>query len=186
MWGIALLTLCIGHLQSAKAQSTWHGLRFGMSRSEASSSMEANGLPLKASDTSILYTITDFDYHSSRGQSIPFGVSLTFAEDRLSEVTLTMDFAAMSKFVPSPNTAGVIALDGPLMEGELLLKYGKATKESSSECDDPMTAYLNQESSVCEATWALPDQNVSLLWSFSSKAAPNEIQIYYRPTPHDL
>jgi hypothetical protein len=162
------------------AQTTWNGLRFGMSIKEAQDVMAAKGTSMAASDPQTLKSSGDYDLQfSGTAYPFPLTIELRFDSAGLSMIVLRLDVQEYRKRKPELSDQFAVWLFGSASYNALMEKYGKPVTQES-DCH-PLPSSPSWTTG-CSADWRTDGQ----LIGFVVGPSQNTVLIQYRPQATQL
>lgn len=166
---LLILTL-LGSL--ASSQTTWKGLRFGMSEDEVRKTYEG---PLQPSDQDGEYM--GLGDTSQRLEGMPMSVHLVFSgvPKKLAWISLLVNKPFADQ---AGDLASVSRVKIKMLEQHLVEKYGKPIREGK-ECQSPYGA------SSCDMMWKADEQNVLFHWVFFDRCLQS-LTLTYKPLPKEI
>jgi hypothetical protein len=152
-------TLALFTLQ-AYAQSTWNGLRFGMSREEVEQALKAKGMTTSERNPDVVavqptYQVTLPDLRDP----LPFYTELIFSKGVLRRVDLNFKTDEALKVIRS--LYAVIDIVNGSMKKALTAKYGQRI-EAAGACDaedTDLVALPSDGSAKCNESWQSQGDN---------------------------
>jgi hypothetical protein len=172
------------------AQSTWGGLRFGMSRAEVDQALGSKGLKMSAAgqnpdlfDVTPAYQVSVPDLVDP----IPFNVQLYFSVGKLNQITLGLDKATYIK--EGGSVYAVVDVVNGSMKKALTAKYGapfETTRPCSAEGHDLVELLLHNDMVECKSSWHGQAQLISVKWWFNKRMEFFSYFVSYQPAPSDL
>jgi hypothetical protein len=168
----------------ALAQTTWNGLRFGMSVKEAQDAMAESKTVMSAPDPLILKSVNDYDLQFANSlYPFPLKVELHFDHVGLTMVILRLDVEELRRRHPtmSSDMFAVGAFSGASYEA-LHERYGKPLKQQD-ECD-PLDAADITAWQGCSADWSTGSQVIGFV--VASLPGAHGAMIQYTPVPKEL
>lgn len=165
------------------SQSTWNGLRFGMSVKQAQDVMAAKGISMVTGDAQTLKSTEDFDLKFP-GTVYPFPVivALRFDSAGLSAVDLRLDVQKYRERKPDiQSDSEAVWLFSSVSYDVLVEKYGKPMKQED-DCS-PLPSSPSWATG-CSADWRADGQIIDYL--VDTISPQKKALIEYRPEPTQL
>ncbi len=150
------------------AQSTWNGLRFGMSQVEVEQALKDKQMTISERKPEIFSVQPTYQVVlPDLIKPLPFNVELTMSRGKLSSIDLQLDKEALMKRMGGDLLA-VVTLVNDSMKAALSAKYGKPIAVEGA-CDTLTTATLIHNDSVdCKESWQTEGQLISVSWSYNN------------------
>ena len=170
-------------------QTTWRGLRFGMSLSEAKEALSKSGSEVTPGGGTKAFNVSpNFDLDVP-GAVLPahFRPALGIGEKGLYVVTLTLDWGAYRNSTAPDSPALVISLLSQPVFEQLAIKYGRPISESGNCTEVSVTSLLRAGFSSggsapsCEAVWKGNKQTVTLSWVYTRNEDLTFFLVEYKP-----
>lgn len=183
MWkafAVVLLTLTIHGV--LLAQTTWKGLRFGMSEAEIRTTYGAN---LRKEISAKGAVLVDEDLELL-GAPLRVRAHVELSLGKVDKLRV-IDIVVKSPFANEKNETSAsgasLAAVGELMT-RLTDKYGNPITEEG-HCELTAEMLLSRMSFLCEKMWKSDGQNIKLFWSvFDGRL--RDFVVSYKPIPTDL
>jgi hypothetical protein len=166
----------------ATAQTTWNGLRFGMSIKEAQDAMGTKKIKMVPGDPQMLKSAIDYDIQFP-GTAYPFPliVELHFDSAGLSMVDLQLDVQEYRRRKPGLSSDNEAAwLFGSVSYNALVEKYGNPMRQEDDCQPMPSSPSWN---TGCSAEWRADGQSIGFVVTPSSSTG---VLIEYKPQPTQL
>lgn len=166
---------------SAVAQSTWHGLKFGMNRAEVTSAL-GDYMLVPTSGNKGLESTLDYSLKIESTQ-FPFKIKVQFdSSDKLSLIVLELDSQAMVQSDNYKNKDMAISVAADVLDNSFIAKYARPTK-MDNDCKDGAIAYGDwmafKQPGFCEKSWSVAQQEVTLFWSMGVPGGTDILAIEY-------
>ena len=164
----------------ASAQTTWKGLRFGMSEAEARKQYPAQ-LEKKSIENGEFELV-------DRNQKLidkPASAKLFFDKSgKLDQISLEMEPFAVD--VDASKAAGSSLAVIEILNKQLVEKYGQATSKEG-KCDVIAEDFLSesQPTFTCDSLWKSAGETVNLIWVVK-KMRISDLGLVYKPLASDI
>lgn len=178
----SLLALALA--TTAAAQTTWHNVRFGDTRDQVRSELAAQNFPVETSQEGSLQSVSNYNILlPGMRNTLPLRADFHFTDDnRLMDVTLSLDFAAMRRIYPSlGGDDALLAFAYDRFNRALTDKYG-VPLFVRPDCTADATTLAKQPNPLCTINWRDPAQSVELTWL----QHPSRLFIRYQMLVADL
>lgn len=155
---------------AAHGQSTWSGLRFGMSKDDAMETLKKRGM-MASVESSDVMTVKPSYQVNLPDLAIPlsFDVELTFSKGGLQQIDLNLKTDELLKSVKSVYALADAANNS--MKKALTAKYGKpieADGACNAESSELVETMFNGDTS-CKESWQSQGQLISVSWWYSKQ-----------------
>lgn len=154
-----VFVLCLLGVPHAACQSTWNGLRFGMTFTQAMQALDGRGLRMEVESPSQLRSAKDYELRlPGLSSTLPMVVDLRFDGSRLVSTNLEFDINEFRRRNPSVQSdEAAVSAFGYLAYEALDEKYGKPLTQSGS------CAVNSLSWDGCSVTWRAGNQSVGLV-----------------------
>jgi len=166
----------------AVAQTTWNGLRFGMSPKDAIGVMAASKTNMHSPDPQKLISSNDFDLKlPNTTMLLPLNVELDFDTKGLNLIVLQLDVREFRRRSPDiTSDAMAMYIVNKFIYEALHERYGNPLN-MQDDCD-PLGAVLTWQG--CSANWSVDDVDIGYM--VTSIGSTNSVLIQYRPIQNAL
>ncbi len=169
------------------AQSTWNGLRFGMSRDDVEQALKAKGMTIaeKAQDVFAVSPTYEVELPNLT-KPLPFYVEVTFSKAGLQQVDLNFKTDEALKSIGS--IYAVVDIVNGSMKKALTAKYGQPIDASGScnaESNDMVEILFNGNAS-CNESWQSQGELISVKWWYDKQRSTFVYIASYQASSSDL
>lgn len=159
------------------AQTTWKGLKFGMSRDETKKVLAE--YDLQPNENKDLVSRTDYVLNPPQmDANWPFKIRLQFnPAGKLNIVLLELDSDKEIADKRTTNRESAVGVTAGMLLSVFTDKYGNPIKSQGQ---------VRGIRSFCSKSWSTTGQSVSLFWSFDGPPMDTKLFIQYTVTPDDI
>ncbi len=187
---IPMLTMAVALMLStlpACAQSTWNGLRFGMSKEEADQTLKAKGMAISERNPNVFAVMPTYQVSlPDLVKPLPFNAELTFSKGALQGINLNLITDEATKSIGS--LYAVVDIVNGSMKKALMAKYGKPI-EANGACDaggNELMDILFNGNASCAESWQSQGQLISVKWWYDKEPNSFVYFVSYHPSSSDL
>jgi hypothetical protein len=171
------------------AQTTWNGLRFGMTAGDAKAYMKSQGFDVGAVGEDEKHQTATPDYELQLPNltvTFPFKPEFNFDSTGLSVITLGLNGPKWLERIAN-NMFVAVTLAAKDIHDALVTKYGQPVS-MDGPCNNVTVSMLlnNRRDTTCEAKWKGDSQMISVYWLYYRSPEKFSYFLQYQPQSNGL